>query len=90
MIEVPFTGSLDATRRIKTVHAINLTENGADPGAAARVQLKDADANGQLHADIRLIAAEFKNLSFDPPLRFPHGVFIQVSSGTVRGEVIGT
>jgi len=89
VINVPFTGALSAQRKIRVLHRIDVTEHGADPGAEARVQLKDADGNGNLLCDIRLAAKESKHIAFTVPLRFPNGLYVQVSSGTVRGSVTG-
>ncbi|QOC56273.1 hypothetical protein PP509_gp31 [Gordonia phage MichaelScott] len=89
MIHIPFTGNLAAQRRITTVHRIDVTEHGADPGADARVQLKDTDSNGVLLCDIRLAPKESRHIAFSPPLYFPAGVYLQVSAGTVRGSVTG-
>jgi hypothetical protein len=90
MITLPFTNpSLAAQRRIRTVHRIDIAEHGADPGTDARVQLKDTDANGQLLCDIRIGPKESKHIEFKTPLRFPNGLYVQVSAGTVRGSVTG-
>ena len=88
MMTIPFTGNLDAARRIKTCHRIDVTEN-AGTSAVARVQLKDTNSSGTLYCDIRLTLAEDKHITFDPPLQFPGGMYVQVSAGTVRGSVTG-
>lgn len=85
---LPFTGNLPAQRKIRTVHRIDVTENAGSP-AVARVQLKDTDANGVLYCDIRIAAGDSKHIAFDPPLQFNNGLYIQVSTGTVRGSVSG-
>jgi hypothetical protein len=89
MIHIPFIGNLGAQRRIQTVHRIDVTETATDPGAEARVQLKDTDANGTLLCDIRLAAKESRHIEFGTPLHFPNGLYIQVSVGAVRGSVTG-
>lgn len=89
MITLPFTGNLPAQRRIRTVHRIDVAENAASPGAEARIQLKDTDSNGMLYADIRIKAGESRHIDFTTPLRFPNGVYLQVSAGTVRGSITG-
>lgn len=88
MITLPFTGNLPAQRRIRTVHRIDVTEN-AGTAAEARIQLKDTDSNGTLLCDIRVKAGESRHIDFETPLRFPNGVYLQVSAGTVRGSITG-
>lgn len=88
MISIPFTGNLPAQRQIRTVRRIDVAENAGTP-AAARVQLKDTDANGTLLCDIRIAASDSRHIDFATPLRFPNGLYIQVSAGTVRGSVTG-
>lgn len=88
MITLPFTTNLPAQRRLRTVHRIDVTENGAT-SADARVQLKDTDQNGTLLCDIRIKAGESRHIDFETPLRFPNGVYLQVSAGTVRGSITG-
>lgn len=89
MITLPFTGNLPAQRRIRTVHRIDVAENAVAPGAEARIQLKDTDSNGALYADIRVKAGESRHIDFATPLRFPNGVYLQVSAGAVRGSITG-
>lgn len=89
MITLPIIGNLPAQRRLKSVHRIDLAENAGTP-ADARVLLKDTDSNGTLLADVRIKAGESRHLEFRPPLRFPNGVYVQVTAGTVRGSVTGT
>lgn len=88
MITIPFLGNLAGQRRIRQVHRIDVAEN-ATTSAPARVQLKDTDANGALLADIRIAAEESRHIDFVTPLKFPGGLYIQVSAGTVRGSVTG-
>lgn len=88
MMTVPFVGAAALQRKIRVVHRIDVTEN-AGTSAAARVLLRDTDQNGTIVADLRLLAAESKHVSFEPPLPVPNGLYIQVSVGTVRGSVTG-
>jgi hypothetical protein len=89
MIHVPFTGNLSAVRKIRTLHRIDVTENGVDPGGEARVQIKDTNSTGVLYCDIRLAAKESKHIQFVTPFYLPGGLYVQISAGSVRGSVTG-
>jgi len=88
MIAMPIVGSTALNRQIHVLHSLLLTENAGTP-AVARVQFKDNDGNGALWADIRLAASETRHITFDPPMSFPSGLYVQVSAGTVRGTIMG-
>lgn len=89
MMSIAFTGALAAQRKIRMLHRLDVAEN-AGTSAAARVLLRDTDQNGPILADVRLIAAESRNIGFVPPLAFPNGLYVQVSAGTVRGSITGS
>jgi hypothetical protein len=88
MITVPFTGSLAAQRKIRTLRRIDIAEN-AGTAAVARALLRDTDQNGSVLADIRIAAGDSRHIDFGQPIFFPGGLYIQVSAGTVRGSVTG-
>lgn len=88
MISIPITGSIACNRKIRHLCRIDVTENAGSP-AVARVLLRDVDQNGAIVGDVRIAASDSRHLTFDPPLPFPGGLYVQVSTGTVRGSVTG-
>lgn len=88
MITTALTGSAGLQRKVKTLRRIDVAENAGSP-AIAKVLLRDVDQNGAILCHINIAASESKHITFDPPLRFPSGLYVHVSSGTIRGSVTG-
>lgn len=85
MADLSFTGSTSVNGRY--VSAWSVAENAGTP-ALAKVLLRDASSSGTIIAVISIAASESKALSYPQPLYFPSGViFVQVSTGTARGDV---
>lgn len=80
------SGTLDLSTKYRYLHSFNFAENAADPGAEARITIRDTNASGSAFVDIRLAAKESKHVSFRRPLFFPGGMHITVS-GTARGSI---
>lgn len=78
--------TVDLTTKYRYLRGFNLAENAADPGAEARVLIRDASGTGAIYVDIRLAAKESKHVSFGRPLLFPGGVHVTVT-GAVRGSL---
>lgn len=81
--------SADLTTTVRYVRGIYLAENGADPGAEARVVLRDGSATAMVLIDLRFAAKESKAINLPRALYFPNGCYVQVISGTVRGGIDG-
>lgn len=82
------TATNDLTDEVEHVLSYHFAENAGTP-AEARVLLRDGSSTGTVVCDIRIAASDSKALSFDRPLHFPKGVYVEIASGTVRGAVDG-
>lgn len=74
---------------IKSLAGWQFTENAGTP-AAARVLLRDGGASGAIIHDIRLAASESVGDSFNIPVLLTGNLYVDVTSGTVRGAVFGS
>lgn len=88
MQTVTVTGSANLQRQVKNLHHLDLAENAGTP-AAAKVLLRDTDQNGAILAQFNLAASGDVHRTWSPPLRFAGGLYVQVSTGTVRGSATG-
>lgn len=80
------SATTDLSTKYRYLRAFNFAENAADPGAEARILIRDTNSSGAIYLDIRLAAKESKHVSFDRPLLFPGGMHVSVT-GTVRGSI---
>lgn len=82
-------GSTDLSTTVRYVRGVYLAENAADPGAEARVLLRNGSGSGAVLMDIRFAAKQSKEISLPSPLYFSSGCYVQVSTGTIRGGIDG-
>lgn len=55
--------------------------------AAGDIKLRNGSVSGDIVVTIRIAIGESKSESYDVPLIFPGGLFVDVVSGTVVGAV---
>lgn len=82
-------GTADLTTTVRYVRGIYLAENAAEPGAEARVLLRNGHSTAAVLMDIRIPAKQSKEVSLLSPLYFSAGCYVQVATGTVRGGIDG-
>lgn len=88
MPDLAFTGSTSVNGRY--VAAYSIAENAGTP-ALAKVLLRDGSSSGTILAAISLAASTSAAFAYPTPLYFPSGViFVQVSTGTARGDITYT
>lgn len=83
---VSVTGTADTG--IRTVRGYQFAENGVDPGAEARIVLRDGNG-GAVIGDVRLAAKESIGFLFPKALTLGSTLYVEVSAGAVRGAVYG-
>ena len=82
----PLAATTDLTTKYRYLRAFSFAENAADPGAEARIIIRDSSAAGAIMLDIRLTAKESKHMSYARPLLFPGGMHVTIS-GSARGSI---
>ena len=80
------TATVSLVTKARYLHSFSFAENAGTP-AAARVQLRDGSSGGTVVLDIHLSASESKTVSLNKPIYFPLGIYVLVSTGTVRGSI---
>lgn len=88
-ITVDATNSaLDLTRRLRYVTAVHVVEIGTTP-APGRFYLRDGSASGAVFIPLAVDAGGGATVTYTTPIHFPNGVFVQVSTGTLRYAISG-
>lgn len=80
-------GTADLTTTCRYLRGIYLAENAADPGAEARVLLRNGSSTAQVLMDIRIPAKGSKEINLPRALYFSAGCYVHVTTGTVRGGI---
>ncbi|KQR97709.1 MAG: hypothetical protein J0I33_07845 [Microbacterium ginsengisoli] len=82
-------GSADLTTKMRYISSYTFTENAGTP-AAARVVIRDGSASGPVIIDEPIVAGGVAKGDLSKPVFCPSGVYVQVTTGTVRGSIRGT
>lgn len=83
----PFSATTDLSTKCRYLYSFAFTENGTDPGADVRIQLRNGSGAGPVVVDVRLAAKQSREVSFTKPLFFENGIYLLVSAGTARGSI---
>ena len=78
------TADTDLTAKPKRLFNWHFAETAA---AVAQVALKNGGTGGDIVARINLAASTSASQSYDRPLLFPAGLYVDVLSGTIVGSV---
>ncbi|WP_395704870.1 hypothetical protein [Rhodococcus ruber] len=77
-------GNLPATTKYRYLKSVFLTENAATP-AEAKIEFRDGGAGGQVFLLLKFAANQTHAYSFDRPLYFPNGLYVNLPTGVVVG-----
>jgi hypothetical protein len=88
MAHMDVVGSADLSTKMRYISSFTFAENGGTPGPA-RVLIRDGAVTGPIVIDEQIAASTTVSRDFAKPIYCPLGVYVQVTTGTIRGSLRG-